>query len=103
MLDDKVKLEGLFTVVLYGKSSFDSKEKVAKRYFVTNRDGQYPSKSPFGMFDDLYPSFGNDVETTRLGTFLEDDLFRAVFDLVADLLYLLDLFVREILKEVDLF
>jgi hypothetical protein len=54
MLDDKVKLEGLFTVVLYGKSSFDSKEKVAKRYFVTNRDGQYPSKSPFGMFDDLY-------------------------------------------------
>ena len=54
MLDDKVKLEGLFTVVLYGKSSFDSKEKVSKRFFVTNRDGQYPSKSPLGMFDDLY-------------------------------------------------
>ncbi len=54
MLDDKVKLEGLFTVLLYGKCSWDGKEGVAKRSFVTNRDGQFPAKSPFGMFDDLY-------------------------------------------------
>ena len=53
MLDDKVKLEGLFTIVLYGKSSFDTKKGV-QRSFVTNMDGQFPAKSPFGMFDDLY-------------------------------------------------
>jgi hypothetical protein len=53
MLDDKVKLEGLFTVVLYGKSTFDNKNG-AQRHFVTNMDGQYPAKSPFGMFDELY-------------------------------------------------
>ena len=53
MLDDKVKLEGLFTVVLYGKSTFDNKNG-AQRNFVTNMDGQYPAKSPFGMFDELY-------------------------------------------------
>tara|TARA_R100001460_G_scaffold19735_2_gene40982 strand:+ start:559 stop:1272 length:714 start_codon:yes stop_codon:yes gene_type:complete len=53
MLDDKVKLEGLFTIVLYGKSTFDNK-KGAQRSFVTNLDGQYPAKSPFGMFDELY-------------------------------------------------
>ena len=53
MLDDKVKLEGLFTVVLYGKSTFDNKNG-AQRNFVTNLDGQYPAKSPFGMFEELY-------------------------------------------------
>ena len=53
MLDDKVKLEGLFAIVLYGKSSFDTKKGV-QRSFVTNMDGQFPAKSPFGMFDDLY-------------------------------------------------
>lgn len=54
MLDDKVKLEGLFTVLLYGKSSWDGKQGIAIRNFVTNRDGQYPAKSPFGMFNSLY-------------------------------------------------
>ena len=54
MLDDKVKLEGLFTIVLYGKSEWNGKEGKATRNFVTNRDGQYPAKSPLGMFDNLY-------------------------------------------------
>ena len=65
MLDDKVKLEGLFTVVLYGKSSWDGKQGSATRNFVTNIDGQFPAKSPFGMFDDLYVpnDLGKIVET----------------------------------------
>ena len=54
MLDDKVKLEGLFPIVLYGKSEWDNKANTAKRSFVTNLDGQYPAKSPFGMFEELY-------------------------------------------------
>lgn len=54
MLDDKVTLEGLFTVVLYGKASFDDKTKKPVKEFVTNYDGQYPAKSPVGMFPETY-------------------------------------------------
>lgn len=54
MLDTKVTLEGLFTTVLYGKQTFDSKEQKTSKVFVTNYDGQYPAKSPVGMFTDLY-------------------------------------------------
>ena len=54
MLDNKVTLEGLFTVVLYGKLEYDSKTNQSSRKFVTNYDGQYPAKSPFGMFAELY-------------------------------------------------
>lgn len=54
MLDDKVTLEGLFTVVLYGKQTWDDKEKKVTKEFVTNFDGQYPAKSPAGMFDSVY-------------------------------------------------
>lgn len=54
MLDDKVTLEGLFTVILYGKQIYDDKEKKVSKQFVTNFDGQYPAKSPVGMFNELY-------------------------------------------------
>jgi len=54
MLDNKVTLEGLFTVVLYGKQVWDDKEKKVSKFFVTNFDGQYPSKSPVGMFKETY-------------------------------------------------
>lgn len=54
MLDDKVTLEGLFTVILYGKQEYDDKNKKVIKNFVTNFDGQYPAKSPVGMFKDTY-------------------------------------------------
>lgn len=54
MLDDKVTLEGLFTIVLYGKSSFDGQTGTTTKQFVTNFDGQYPAKSPVGMFSNVY-------------------------------------------------
>ena len=54
MLDNKVTIEGLFTVVLYGKLEYDAKTSKSKRNFVTNYDGQYPAKSPFGMFESTY-------------------------------------------------
>lgn len=31
-------------------------KKILKKYFVTNFDGQYPAKSPYGMFPDIYIS-----------------------------------------------
>jgi hypothetical protein len=46
--------EGKFTVVLFGKSFYNDKEKKSVHLFVTNKDGQYPAKSPIGMFEDLY-------------------------------------------------
>lgn len=54
MLDDKITLEGLFTIVLYGKQEWDDKEKKVSKQFVTNFDGQYPAKSPVGMFEETY-------------------------------------------------
>jgi len=54
MLDSKVTLEGLFTVVLYGKQTWDDKEKKVTKEFVTNFDGQFPAKSPVGMFPNTY-------------------------------------------------
>jgi len=54
MLDSKVTLEGLFTIVLYGKQTWDDKEKKVTKKFVTNFDGQYPAKSPVGMFSETY-------------------------------------------------
>lgn len=54
MLDEKVTLEGLFTVVLYGKESYDPTNRKSKKEFVTNYDGEFPAKSPVGMFKELY-------------------------------------------------
>jgi hypothetical protein len=58
MLDDKVTLEGLFTVLLYTYVQFDSKEKKASYFFVTNKysdnmNNEIPAKSPIGMFSEL--------------------------------------------------
>lgn len=54
MLDEKITLEGLFPILLYGKSSFDNNTKKVTKEFVTNFDGVYPAKSPVGMFQKLY-------------------------------------------------
>ena len=54
MLDEKVTLEGLFTILLYGKQSYDTSERKASKHYVTNYDGTYPAKSPHGMFKELY-------------------------------------------------
>jgi len=54
MLDNKVTLEGLFTVLLYMKQKWNDKDKKVEKYFVTNFDGQYPAKTPVGMFKDIY-------------------------------------------------
>lgn len=53
MVDDHLSLEGLFTVVMYTKVERGADNKV-KYQFVTNNDGEFPAKSPFGMFKDLY-------------------------------------------------
>lgn len=53
MVDDYLTLEGLFTVVLYSKVSKGNDNKI-KYEFVTNHDGEFPAKTPIGLFSDLY-------------------------------------------------
>jgi len=53
MIDDKITLEGLFTVLLYTHTEWDDKEEKGSYYFITNRTSDYPSKSPVGMFDNI--------------------------------------------------
>lgn len=60
MLDDKINLAGLFTVVLYTQVSISRKdgETVTEYNFITNKylnnSGiEIPAKSPIGMFDSI--------------------------------------------------
>lgn len=56
MVNDYITPEGKFEIVLFGKQSLVTIDgrSVVKKQFVTNYDGQYPAKSPIGMFDSLY-------------------------------------------------
>ena len=56
MVDQYICPEGKFEVVLYGKPTYDEKEKKSIREFVTNDDGVYPAKSPVGMFPLYIPN-----------------------------------------------
>jgi ABC-type dipeptide/oligopeptide/nickel transport system ATPase subunit len=51
LLDDKVTLEGLFTIVLYAEG--EVKDKTVKKWFRTQSNGADTCKSPVGMFDNL--------------------------------------------------
>lgn len=53
MVDDYLNLEGLFTVVLYSRVTKGTENK-PNYEFVTNNDGEYPAKSPIGLFPELY-------------------------------------------------
>jgi hypothetical protein len=53
-VDQYITIEGKFEVVLYGKQSIDTNTKKVLKQFVTNFDGQYPAKSPVGMFSETY-------------------------------------------------
>jgi hypothetical protein len=55
MLDEKITLEGLFTVVLLAYSYKDS-ESVMKYVFVTQSNGTNTCKSPEGMFPQTIPN-----------------------------------------------
>jgi len=69
MLDDKITLEGLFTIVL--------KTEVAdgKYQFSTQTNGQDTVKSPMGMFDQQY--IDNDLK-------MVDDVIREYYNLKGD-------------------
>ena len=53
MVDDYLTLEGLFTVILYTRVIKNAENKIQYQ-FITNNDGEFPSKSPIGLFSELY-------------------------------------------------
>lgn len=52
LLDDKITLEGLFTIVFFTEVKIEEDQK-PHYYFVTQTDGVTTAKSPKGMFDEL--------------------------------------------------
>jgi hypothetical protein len=52
MVDEKLTLEGLFSIVLFGKVK-KNKEGVIRYVFETQTNGENTCKSPRGMFDTL--------------------------------------------------
>jgi ABC-type dipeptide/oligopeptide/nickel transport system ATPase component len=51
MIDNQIKMEGLFTVVLYAIT--EAKGDKVDYCFITNRYKKYPAKSPMGMFTEI--------------------------------------------------
>ena len=51
MIDSQIKLEGLFTVVIYAIT--ETKGEKTEYFFLTNRYKKYPAKSPLGMFNEI--------------------------------------------------
>jgi len=58
-LDTQIVMEGLFTTVIY--SYVECKGEKCDYYFITNRLGKFPAKSPSGMFETL--KIPNDLQT----------------------------------------
>ena len=72
MVDDYLTLEGLFTVILYTKVSKGNDNKIEYQ-FITNNDGEYPSKSPVGMFKDMYIPNDLGLVSKIIDTYNEDE------------------------------
>jgi IS4 transposase len=56
MIDDKVTLEGLFTIVLFTKVTTDPKTKENRYEFCTQTEDGTTAKSPAGMLDKYIPN-----------------------------------------------
>ena len=53
LLDEKVTLEGLFTVVLFTQVAKNKETNTLEYKFITQNDGTTTCKSPEGMFEEL--------------------------------------------------
>ena len=63
MVDNALTLEGLFSIVLYGKVKQDEKSKEMTYVFETKNDGKNTCKSPDGMFKTA--DIPNDLQLVR--------------------------------------
>lgn len=51
LLKDKIKVEGMFTIVLY--TEVEMKDSKPSYFFLTQNNGKNSCKSPEGMFNDV--------------------------------------------------
>ena len=64
MVDEKLTVEGLFSIVLYGKAKKSKKPEGGMEYvFETQTDGSNTCKSPMGMFDEA--EIPNDLQIVK--------------------------------------
>jgi len=72
MLDEKITLEGLFSVVLMSYA-YKQQDKTMKYVFVTQTNGSMPAKSPIGMFGETV--IDNDLQDvlTKMAKYYEGE------------------------------
>jgi hypothetical protein len=63
MIDNALTLEGLFSIVLFGKVKKDKETKQLSYIFETQNNGDNTCKSPKGMFDEV--EIPNSLEVVR--------------------------------------
>lgn len=73
LLDDKVTLEGLFTIVLFTDVQKNKEQNGLEYTFITQNDGTTTAKSPKGMFETL--KIPNDLNAmiTKIDAYYEGD------------------------------
>ena len=54
MVQNYTTPEGKFEVVLFATQEYNDETKSISKQFVTNYDGEFPAKSPVGMFKELH-------------------------------------------------
>jgi len=72
MLDDKWTPEALFSVLLYTHVE-SGDDGPSKYYFITNRTGDIPAKSPMGMFQELKIENDLKIVIDQINSFYEGD------------------------------
>lgn len=73
MLDEKVTLEGLFTVVLFTDIVKNKETGELEYIFITQNDGTTTGKSPDGMFKDIHISNDLAQVITAMDAYYEGD------------------------------
>lgn len=53
LIDDKITLEGLFTIVLFTNIKMNQQSQSLDYVFITQNDGTTTAKSPKGMFETM--------------------------------------------------
>jgi len=56
MTNDYITPAGKYSIVLFADQVFDDNTKTTKKVFITNFDGNFPAKSPTGMFNLQIPN-----------------------------------------------
>lgn len=66
LLDDKITVEGLFSIVLHARVTYDPTTDTRRHEFVTQSDGTNVAKTPKGMFETT--SIPNDLQAVITAT-----------------------------------